>query len=476
MDPLSLATSGTALVSVCITIANVLRTIIETHKSCPQELRYLLSRAAGLSIQLHQVDAAKLNLSPVQSAYIGQIFDEEACRKTVHELNDLVWKIHKARSEQGPEEALKKPRVVTTMKWFLNKPQVDRLLMKLREHQQDIFMAVTTITMQTSLGTNADTKAILHDNAGFKADLASLAASFASLTAAPTVNQSLDTFLQSTEPVSAFPIPPHPPANLNTHPSVYLQNQQQTPGSLSRFQCQFQFGTWHGATRSLGRSTPYTEKRKELSDAAYYHWQSDLHAVLNYARIAYNQDWINCIRLAPGNELVTPSGYTPIHQAAWYGVSVEEVQRFLDLGAWRTLRTIESDDTPLDIARKFRHTHLYDILAPVIRHPLPNKTILQLEKSLHDIIQAECESNEEDIERMGKSATRYPEVTVLTEMVIPLIWFPINEEDVNPRGFFIRLDGREIVVKSPYDRQFRISANGTVRKIAEAVVWDGNGV
>jgi hypothetical protein len=119
MDPLSLATSGTALVSVCITITNVLRTIIETHKSCPQELRYLLSRAAGLSIQLHQVDAAKLNLSPVQSAYIGQIFDEEACRKTVHELNDLVWKIHKARSEQEPEEALKKTRVVTTMKWFL---------------------------------------------------------------------------------------------------------------------------------------------------------------------------------------------------------------------------------------------------------------------------------------------------------------------------------------------------------------------
>jgi hypothetical protein len=36
-------------------------------------------------------------------------------------------------------------------------------------------------------------------------------------------------------------------------------------------------------------------------------------------------------------------------------------------------------------------------------------------------------------QRMDKSATRYPEVTVLTEMVIPLIWFPINEEDVNPR-------------------------------------------
>ncbi|KAJ7462966.1 hypothetical protein FB451DRAFT_1266453 [Mycena latifolia] len=431
MDPLSLAASGTALISVCITIADVLRTIIETHESCPQELSSLLSRAAGLSIQLRQLDAAKLNLSAVQTAYIGQVFDEEACKKTVHELNDLVWKIHKARSEQGPEEALKKTSVATTMKWFLNKSKVDRLLAKLREHQQNIFMAVTTITMQTTLATKSDTKAILHQNTGVKADLASLAASFSSLTATPTVSQLLDTFLQSMEPVSAFPLPLPPSANLNICPPAYVQNQQQTPGSLSPFQ----FGTWHGATRQLGGSTPDTEKRGELSDAAYWHWQSGLHGVLKYARMTYKQDWMNCIRLA-----------------VWHGASVEEVQMLLELGAWCTLRTIESDDTPLDIARGGRHTHLYDILAPVIRHPLPSKTILKVEESLHDIIRAECESNGDDIELMRKSATRYPEVTVLTEMVTPLIWFPINEEAVNPRGFFIRLDGREIVVKSPYGR------------------------
>ncbi|KAJ7437391.1 hypothetical protein FB451DRAFT_1305653 [Mycena latifolia] len=472
MDPLSLAASGTALISVCITIADVLRTIIETHQSCPQELSYLLSRAAGLSIQLRQLDAAKLNLSAAQAAYIGQVFDEEVCKKTVHELNDLVWKIHKARSEQGPEETLKKTSVATTMKWFLNKSKVDRLLAKLREHQQDIFMAVTTITMQTTLETKSDTEAILHQNTGVKADLASLAASFSSLTATPTVSQLLDTFLQSMEPVSAFPLPLPPSTNLNICPPAYVQNQQQTPGSLSPFQ----FGTWHGATRQLGGSTPYTEKRGKLADAAYFHRQSGFHVVLNYARTTYKQDWINCIRLATGDESKIPSGYTPIHQAAWHGASVEEVQMLLELGAWRTLRTIKSDDTPLDLARGARHTHLYEILAPVIRHPLPSKTILKLEESLHNIIRAECESNGDDIERMRKSATRYPEVIVLTEMVIPLIWFPINEEAVNPRGFFIRLDGREIVVKSPYGRQFRISAIGTVREIAEAVILDGNGM
>jgi hypothetical protein len=68
-----------------------------------------------------------------------------------------------------------------------------------------------------------------------------------------------------------------------------------------------------------------------------------------------------------------------------------------------TLRTIKSDTTlpdltPLDIARQFRHIHLYDILAPVIRHPLPSKTILKLEESLHNVIQTECKLNAEGVE------------------------------------------------------------------------------
>ncbi|KAJ7208871.1 hypothetical protein GGX14DRAFT_364991 [Mycena pura] len=286
------------------------------------------------------------------------------------------------------------------------------------------------------------------------------------------ISQSLDSFLQSTVPVSAFATAPPPPRN----PSGYIPNQQQAPGSLKCAQLPTQFGTWHGATRQYGVWTPRIGKRSKLSDAAYFHAKSDLHAVLDYARATYNQDWVNCIRLAPEGSLNSPSGYAPLHQAAWHGATVEDVKRLLDLGAWRTLRTINKDDTPLDIARKSHHTHLYDILAPVIRHPLPGKTILILEKSLHEVIQAECKTNNEDFGRMHKSATRYPEVAVLTEMATPLIWFPLDEEDVNSRGFFIRLDGREIVVKSPYGQQFRISENGAVAKIADAVILDKNGL
>ncbi|KAJ7041809.1 hypothetical protein C8F04DRAFT_1078810 [Mycena alexandri] len=458
MDPLSITVSGVALTSLCISIVKALRTIIERHKNCPEELKLLLSRAHGLSVVLGRLDAVKLNLLEKDTTYIGEAFDEEACRKTVCKLNELVWKIC------GPEKASKQPGFLTTINWNFKNPDVNFLLDRLNSHQHDIVAAISVLDVQTDLDTKANTEAILRDIAHLKRDLASLLASLESLKVAPTVNQSLDFLQLASTPVSAFP------ANLNLPPSAYIRNREQMPGSLRGIQ----FGTWHGATRQFGEETQYTRKRSKLSNAVYQYMHSDLHAVLNYARMEYNQDWVNCIRLASGS--TNPSGYAPIHQAAWHGVSVEEVQRLLDLGAWRTLRTIKSDLTPLDIARQFQHAHLYNILAPVIHHPLPSKTILNLEQSLHQVIQTECNLNDEDVEWMHKSATRYPEVTLLTEMVIPLIWFPINEEDVNTRGFFIRLDGREIVVKSPYGRQFRISANGTPEEIEEAIILNGNAV
>ncbi|KAJ7310631.1 hypothetical protein DFH08DRAFT_898644 [Mycena albidolilacea] len=453
MDPLTFATSGIALATVCLSIVNALRTIIETHKNCPEELKSLLQRADGLSFLLGRLDAVKHKLLAGDTAYIQRAFDEEACRKTVREMNDLVWKI--CRPEAGKQTGF-----LMTIRLIVKNSDVHLLLKRLNDHQHDIAAAIGIIDVDTDLDTKANTEAILRHMAHLKKDLASLGASVESLKTALTVGQSLDALQLASKPVSAFP------ANSNIPCPAYIPNRQQMPRSS------IQFRTWHGATRQFGKETQYTRTRRELSDAAYCYLQSDLHAVLNYARTEYNQDWVNSIRLASGSNY--PSGYAPIHQAAWQGVSVEEVQRLLDLGAWRTLRTIKSDLTPLDIARQFRHIHLYDILAPVIRHPLPSKTILKLEESLNNVIQTECKLNDDGVE-MGKSATRYPEVTVLTEMVIPLIWFPINE-DVNTRGFFIRLDGREIVVKSPYGQQFRIFADGTASKIEEAVILDGNGV
>lgn len=44
---------------------------------------------------------------------------------------------------------------------------------------------------------------------------------------------------------------------------------------------------------------------------------------------------INLPVQVPVNETNVPSGYTPLHQAAWRGSSVEVVKNLLRLGAWR---------------------------------------------------------------------------------------------------------------------------------------------
>ena len=95
MDPLSITASGIAIVTVCAQVASCLRTIIETYKGCPEELSSLLSRAEGLSIQLRRLEALKASLSKEQVTYLTQICDERKCTVTVHELNNLVWKIQR---------------------------------------------------------------------------------------------------------------------------------------------------------------------------------------------------------------------------------------------------------------------------------------------------------------------------------------------------------------------------------------------
>ena len=57
------------------------------------------------------------------------------------------------------------------------------------------------------------------------------------------------------------------------------------------------------------------------------------------------------------------------------------------------MRTIAYiDETPLEIAKKFRHRHLYNILAPVILHPLPENILITLENALHELINREIEA------------------------------------------------------------------------------------
>lgn len=75
------------------------------------------------------------------------------------------------------------------------------------------------------------------------------------------------------------------------------------------------------------------------------------------------------------------------------------------------------DLTPLDIAREMKSSNLIEILSPVIHHPIPHRILARLQALFHEMIRADLE----DVE-----ALRLPDLTPLTELRSPEMWFPIR--------------------------------------------------
>ncbi|GGL93488.1 hypothetical protein GCM10010129_41690 [Streptomyces fumigatiscleroticus] len=121
--------------------------------------------------------------------------------------------------------------------------------------------------------------------------------------------------------------------------------------------------------------------------------------------------WINLPR--PGNS----SGFAPLHQAAWHGAEFAVVSRLLAHGAWRTQRTRDGR-RPVDIARERGHTHLLELLEPVVvrRLPAPPET---LERHFHALLRERTGSCFQEIEHL------LPPLAPLTEGPAVQIFFQV---------------------------------------------------
>ncbi len=218
---------------------------------------------------------------------------------------------------------------------------------------------------------------------------------------------------------------------------------------------------------------PYYQKRHELANAVYAGEWDHAFQLLAQAKTLYGQSWVNCIRFRTSDLDREPSGYTPLHQAAYFGAPIEVVQKFVELGAWRTARSMRGgDNTPLDVVQVPEWHPLHRTLMPIIRHTVPSKTLDELQHRLHSLIFSEMR----DDPKFHSRQMRPPDLYVLTELAVPAMWFPVDP-DIQVRGFFFRLDGRELLVKScnihgKYsNRQYRISVEGCL-PIHEAVIFD----
>ncbi len=93
-----------------------------------------------------------------------------------------------------------------------------------------------------------------------------------------------------------------------------------------------------------------------------------------------------------------------------------------------TLRTNWSDPQEFDytdlcaieIAREHGYSHLFEILAPVIRNAVPSSVLEKLQDRFHNIIRNDLTSftNQEHL--------RLPQLSPLTEMINPEMWFPLK--------------------------------------------------
>jgi hypothetical protein len=89
-------------------------------------------------------------------------------------------------------------------------------------------------------------------------------------------------------------------------------------------------------------------------------------------------------------------------------------------------RTIHAGDLPypsmtaLEIAQYLGATHLESVLAPVIYHVVPNSVLSRLQERFHGLVR-------EDLGRRAAKSLRLPELEVLGELRVPLMWFPMRK-------------------------------------------------
>lgn len=180
-------------------------------------------------------------------------------------------------------------------------------------------------------------------------------------------------------------------------------------------------------------------------------WYGDVHAdqapqaVLRLADLSKAGDWERVLALLTQNVLLTPnrwrptgtSLYTPLHQAAWHGAPVEVVERLLELGAWRTLRTAEGLRA-VDIARDQRNNHLIELLEPRQRRELDPDLLGSLDLQLARLV-------EDRIRPRLEVQLRHPTCEVLTEVPDGKIWYPVPGMY---GGFAIQLRENHLYVES----------------------------
>jgi hypothetical protein len=182
---------------------------------------------------------------------------------------------------------------------------------------------------------------------------------------------------------------------------------------------------WHGQLSRYLYDDEYLRLRDRLADAAYYGDWDEVEATVDDAHEHGLRSWPNCYRLG---SFRGPTGWTPLHQAAFLSAPESAVRMLVDQGASRTLQTVWTSSselpfrnmTALEMARFLGFKHLFDVLSPVIHHSVPCATLHKLQQNFHYLIRGDLAARPED------AHLRLPELDLLTELENPEMYFPLK--------------------------------------------------
>lgn len=82
--------------------------------------------------------------------------------------------------------------------------------------------------------------------------------------------------------------------------------------------------------------------------------------------------------------------------------------------------------TAAEIARDSGFSDLYNVLAPVIYHCVPSGVLAALQTHFHDLIRFHLRASTEKLANL-----RLPDLVVLTELKVPMMWFPLKSRSLN---------------------------------------------
>lgn len=186
---------------------------------------------------------------------------------------------------------------------------------------------------------------------------------------------------------------------------------------------------WHGQLSRSLYDDDYLRLRDRLADAAYYGDWDEVEATIDDAREHGLRSWPNCYRIGSSR---SPSGWTPLHQAAFLSAPKSAVRMLVDQGASRTLQTVWTSSselpfrnmTALEMARFLGFKHLFDVLSPIIHHSIPCATLHKLQQNFHNLIRGDLAGRPEG------AHLRLPELELLTELENPEMYFPLKSPKI----------------------------------------------